>query len=53
MELELIADGLLNEFVCGVQKNDRVKWFRGAIGVFVRFGDDNGVSSLEVGRPVS
>ena len=53
MELKLIADDFLNEFPYGIEKDNGFERFRGIIQFFVRFGDDYGYGSFEVGRPIT
>ena len=53
MELKLIADDFLNEFPYGIEKDNGFERFRRIIQFFVRFGDDYGYGSFEVGRPIT
>ena len=53
MELKLITNNFLNEFFYSIEKDNRSERFRGIIQFLVRFGDNYGYGSFEVGRPIT
>jgi len=53
MELNLIANYFLNEFPYGIKKDNGFERFRGIIQFLVRFGNNYGYGSFEVGRPIT